>query len=513
MINRAIKMRKSVQLFRLSLLVGGIMVLCNAGSAHFSIPAAHADTVQTGCCYDAESSYCTSDATKDNCKSPKIFEPGKSNCKTLHPSCQSGPLYVRLNVPLPNFSGGTVDSSLFGRYVSAFYVYFAGVAGILAVVMIMYGGFHYITSLGNPQRMNQGKEIISNALIGVILVLTSYLLLSIINPRLTKLVLPDVGYYNAIFTPNMYCEAQDLANGNTLATDAAKVQQQKTGKYCDVEGVTGDDIKVTYKDKSGKDAYCFPLTPSQKVLHDMSEIWDHQQACFPQLEVNSTKGTTTEQYKFKLIDVAGTNGICEKNDYTPDDQCDRTQTILSLQHWLVGACKKANVAFTFGITWTGKDVCHYYPFLSCPMDAGFANQVQCSLGGQGTTTPCWDINKPRYKADVGGGNEKAYCVDPNTTPAAIEHVDSVCCAPSLSYNQKIICADSLAYTPSEDASSASGSDASMYVEVSCDGYNASGTDSHFSGWDPDSGRATDAGPAKCSKRCFAPTRLYTTSGG
>ncbi|MBI4426334.1 MAG: lytic transglycosylase domain-containing protein [Candidatus Kerfeldbacteria bacterium] len=52
--------------------------------------------------------------------------------------------------------------------------------------MMMWGGYHYIVSAGNPQKMNQGKEIISGAIIGLVLALTSFLLLQTINPALVN---------------------------------------------------------------------------------------------------------------------------------------------------------------------------------------------------------------------------------------------------------------------------------------------------------------------------------------
>lgn len=96
--------------------------------------------------------------------------------------------YFEPNVSLPTLTGSLqINGELLAKYLGAFYVYFIGVIGILAVVMIIYGGYHYIVSLGNPQRMNQGKEIISGALIGLMLALASYLLLNIINPALVDI--------------------------------------------------------------------------------------------------------------------------------------------------------------------------------------------------------------------------------------------------------------------------------------------------------------------------------------
>ncbi|MBI4093047.1 MAG: transglycosylase SLT domain-containing protein [Candidatus Kerfeldbacteria bacterium] len=98
-----------------------------------------------------------------------------------------GQLTFTPNVSLPGFpSTAIVDSHLLAKYLGAFYIYFIGVIGILAVVMMMWGGYHYIVSAGNPQKISQGKEIISNAVIGLVLALTSFVLLRTINPQLVS---------------------------------------------------------------------------------------------------------------------------------------------------------------------------------------------------------------------------------------------------------------------------------------------------------------------------------------
>jgi len=400
-----------------------LALFCRADGAHQSILTAYAAEEQTGCCYDAKNNYCVSATTKDKCGSSKVFEPGV-NCKKLHPTCVSGALTFTPNVPIPTlFSGAhTVDETLFGTYVNAFYIYFAGVAGILAVVMIMYGGFHYITSLGNPQRMNQGKEIISNALIGLILVLTSYLLLNIINPRLTKLVLPDVGYYAVEYDTDIYCEAQDAMNGDHLATAAAETQK----KYCDA---AGSDTKVTYKDKNGVLKTCYSLSPSpEKKTEILHAAWDKQEACFPVKNDSKINEKTVSTIVYKLLPVGGEKGICENNDYTADDSCDKTQNILSFQSWLYGGCKRADVGY--GNT----DRCEYFQKLSCPWK--LTTQVKCSYAGTTVNTACWKNGKANVVNTSGPGDGvRAHCIEPGNM--SIEYVDGVCCMDDR--KERIIC--------------------------------------------------------------------------
>lgn len=68
------------------------------------------------------------------------------------------------------------------EYVAALYIWGLGIVGAMAVTAIAIGGFLYIT--GQAQK---GKEIILSALLGVLLLMGSWLLLNTINPDLAKL--------------------------------------------------------------------------------------------------------------------------------------------------------------------------------------------------------------------------------------------------------------------------------------------------------------------------------------
>lgn len=100
----------------------------------------------------------------------------------------SKPVTFTPNVVLPGFPiTAPVSGRTAGQYIRALYVYFVGVVGVLAVAMIMYAGFLWITAAGNATRVTQAKEQMNAAVIGLILTLTSFLLLQLINPELVKL--------------------------------------------------------------------------------------------------------------------------------------------------------------------------------------------------------------------------------------------------------------------------------------------------------------------------------------
>lgn len=66
-------------------------------------------------------------------------------------------------------------------FIQKFITFGAGLAGGIAFLLILFGGFQVMTSTGNPEKLNAGKELVVSALTGLILVIFSILLLKIIG--------------------------------------------------------------------------------------------------------------------------------------------------------------------------------------------------------------------------------------------------------------------------------------------------------------------------------------------
>lgn len=58
-------------------------------------------------------------------------------------------------------------------------------AAITAVIFIIIGGYYYITSAGNETQAGKGRSTLTNALIGLTLVVLSYLIVQIVYNFLT----------------------------------------------------------------------------------------------------------------------------------------------------------------------------------------------------------------------------------------------------------------------------------------------------------------------------------------
>ena len=56
-----------------------------------------------------------------------------------------------------------------GEYISGIFKWVIGIAGGLAVIMLIYAGYLYTTSQGNPDNLTLAKDIIIGVVTGIIL--------------------------------------------------------------------------------------------------------------------------------------------------------------------------------------------------------------------------------------------------------------------------------------------------------------------------------------------------------
>jgi len=68
-------------------------------------------------------------------------------------------------------------------------------AGIVAVVFLIIGGFNYVTAGGNPEQIEMAKSRIMNSIIGLVIILVSYLIVQFIMIQVgaTNVNLPRSG--------------------------------------------------------------------------------------------------------------------------------------------------------------------------------------------------------------------------------------------------------------------------------------------------------------------------------
>jgi hypothetical protein len=89
------------------------------------------------------------------------------------------------NLPIVGRIGENPDMTVL---LNGFFVVAIALSALLAVIMVAIGGFEYMTT-DSVFKMGNAKERISNAIIGLLIVLTAVLVLRTINPCLVTLSL------------------------------------------------------------------------------------------------------------------------------------------------------------------------------------------------------------------------------------------------------------------------------------------------------------------------------------
>lgn len=82
--------------------------------------------------------------------------------------------------------GGVSEVNGLTEYINVVYRYMTAIVLVATIVMITFGGFKYLLS-ATPAGISDGKSIIQDGLIGMVLVLSAYVILNTINPALTVL--------------------------------------------------------------------------------------------------------------------------------------------------------------------------------------------------------------------------------------------------------------------------------------------------------------------------------------
>ena len=121
------------------------------------------------------------------------------------------PLWVSAQNYLVNIPGLTSGNNIdFNDYINAVYALFISLAALLAVVKLIIAGVKYMFSDVVTQKSDAKKDI-RGALLGLVVVLAAVLILSVINPNLTRFQL-DI-------------DAAPVPRANQPAVTAAQAEQ------------------------------------------------------------------------------------------------------------------------------------------------------------------------------------------------------------------------------------------------------------------------------------------------
>ena len=98
---------------------------------------------------------------------------------------------IVLNLKYPTFQGiNLADNQDINQIVAWFYYLIIGISAFAAFFRAVWGGFLWSSSAGNTNQIREAKNMLSGAAIGVLVILSAYIIIQTINPELTTLNLP-----------------------------------------------------------------------------------------------------------------------------------------------------------------------------------------------------------------------------------------------------------------------------------------------------------------------------------
>ena len=159
------------------------------------------------------------------------------------------------------------STEMIGKYIIAIYKYSIGIVGILAAVVLMWGGLVWLTAGGNSSRIEDAKAWIGAALTGMVLMLGSYTILNIINPDLVNFKISKVEQTEPQEANPLGCCIDKDGNGSTEFEATCKekggtitanhywdAQEGKCSPY-DMGGCCGEIHQWTYHHDGPRPVY------------------------------------------------------------------------------------------------------------------------------------------------------------------------------------------------------------------------------------------------------------------
>lgn len=139
------------------------------------------------------------------------------------PECPSGYHYCfpdPKNTPKVSLAvsiGNLTSTNDLGEYMAKVYQWLIGSATVIAIVFLMVAGLRWALGAGSSEQIVKAKTQIRNAVLGLVLLLSSYLILYTVNPQLLKMTVPRFPLIKTVsLVDNASCD-ELIKEGYTVA--------------------------------------------------------------------------------------------------------------------------------------------------------------------------------------------------------------------------------------------------------------------------------------------------------
>jgi hypothetical protein len=168
---------------------------------------------------------------------------------------QSAPIPITTEIQIPGagllpLDKGNTDGKIrdLADYIGRFYNFAIAIVGMIAAVMLIIGGFQYLTSGGDPGKVAAGKKRIIDALVGIVLALSAYTILFTVNPALLTFRLPNLSPVSTQVTVMPFCDILEKQYG-VKATPMQWKKDVPANTHCGAPGA----IETVTKTQGGKE--------------------------------------------------------------------------------------------------------------------------------------------------------------------------------------------------------------------------------------------------------------------
>ena len=138
-----------------------------------------------------------------------------------------------------------------GQYIKDIFAYGVGVSAVIATVVLMIGGFQWVTAGGNTSKIEEAKSWIFGSISGLALALSAYTILSLISPNLVNFKVKDI----EVIKPKKIISLPE----RKLCTDALGTGWITVdGNYCtgSIAGTEYSECKITKITDTRNDCCC-----------------------------------------------------------------------------------------------------------------------------------------------------------------------------------------------------------------------------------------------------------------
>ncbi|MBI5369687.1 C39 family peptidase [Candidatus Uhrbacteria bacterium] len=175
----------------------------------------------------------------------------------------------KLSVQIPGLTfspvkkiSGNLHINFLADYLNSTYKYLINISVFIAIALVMFAGIRYVLAAGSGD-IKKAQTQIKNAVVGVVLLLSTYLILFIVNPELVRLksvVITEVERIEGVGNNEVTDETDEATTYPDVSVTPGSLPKFK---QCDAKWK-----KHAYKGPDGKTVSCGPNKHNKEIHED-----------------------------------------------------------------------------------------------------------------------------------------------------------------------------------------------------------------------------------------------------